>query len=289
MKLLSLAIITLASASAFAAKSNTQYYFQPGASNHVVEANYLMDVKPAKTETAGVETDAKQEMSDIYLNYTYGMSDNHAIGLETFFGNNKTTTGTTSSTASGMGDIHVYYKGFSEIWHYGADLGFNTEKIKLDATTGAIDNRSTGGMSFKANVGVMVNNAAMNYGADLSYLMPLERKVDNAAGTTLTGGNTLKLAPFLEYNWGMGFLGAELSYNMMDDTKMDTSGVETTFKGESYAGFLLYGTYDFNEMFTGILDLGMNMHPEHEETNVAGTKVKAYTETIVNIGLRMTF
>lgn len=288
MKLFTLAIVTLATASAFA-KSNNEYYFQPAAGASAVELSYQMDVKPAKNETAGVETDNKQEMSDFYLNYAYGLNENNAIGAETFFGSNKMTDGTTTHTADGMGDIHLFYKGFTGMWHYGADFGINTEKIKIDTVSTLQDNRSSGGMSLKANVGLLMNSDALNYGADLSYTMPMERSVDMTPEVKLTGGNMLKLAPFLEYNWGMGFIGGELSYNMVDDLKSKVSGVTSTFmKGESFMGLNLYGTFDFNETFTGLLDLGMNMHQEHD-TATAGTKAKAYTETIAKLGVRMSF
>jgi hypothetical protein len=290
MKLVAIALV-LASASAFAAEKSgsTEYYFQPSAGRSAVELKYKMDLLPGKLDMAGTEVDAKQEMSDIYLNYAYGLNEGNAIGAETFFGSNKWTVATTSHTANGMGDLAAFYKGFTGMWHYGATFGFSLEKSKIDATTTLPDNRASGGMSLKANVGLLMNSGSLNYGADLSYLMPFERQVDDTDSTKVTGGNTLKIAPFLEWNWGMGFLGGELSYNMVDDTKNKGNTTETTYKGEGYTGLSLYGSFDFNDMFTGLLTLGMNMHPEHDFQTTGTTKMKAYTETIAGLGVRMNF
>lgn len=289
MKLLSIAIVTLASASALAAtKSTTEYYYQPTAGVSAIQARYLMDMKPMKSDTGGVETDQKSEIGDFYLDYLYGMSEGNALGVELVFGSNKLTNGATSHTATGMGDINLFYRGFSGMWHYGANIGVNTEKVKEDAATGLQDNRSSGGMSLKLNVGVMQSKAETNYGVDLSYAMPFERQFDDAAGTKLTGGNTLRLAPFVEYNWGMGFVGAELAYNMMDDTTVKAAA-EVKVKGESYLSLILFGSYDFNESTTGLLSLGMASHPEHDFLTTGTTKMKAYTETLASIGVRYSF
>lgn len=288
MKLLSLAIITLASASAFAAnKSTTEYYFQPSAGGQAVEAKYNMDIKPGKQDSGSGDVDDKHELSDFYLNYAYGLNDGNALGAEINFGSDKITLGTTSHTATGMGDINLFYKGFTGMWHYGANLGINTDKIKMDTTTNIQDNRSSGGMSLKVNGGLLMSNGAINYGGDLSYTMPFERQVDDTAGSKITGGNTLKIAPFVEYNWGMGFLGAELAYNMVDDMTYKSSGSETKIKGEGYTTLMLNGSFDFNDMCTGLLALGMGMHPDHDVSTT--TKEKAYTETIASLGVRVNF
>jgi hypothetical protein len=288
MKLLALATITLASVSAFAAgKSNTEYYYQPSAGMSAVTATYKMDIMPGKTESGGVETDSKQEMSDIYLNYAYGLNDNNALGAELFFGSNKWTSGTTTHTANGMGDLHLFYKGFTDMWHYGADLGIATEKVKLDSTTSLRDNRSTGGMSLKLNGGVLMSSGALNYGADLSYVLAFERSVDSTPEVKISGGDVLKIAPYLEYNWGMGFVGAELSYNTVSDLTFKANGGESKTKVGSFTGLLAYGTFDFNDTFTGILGLGMNMHSDVTQAN--GDKDKAFTETIASLGVRATF
>jgi len=287
MKLLSVAVVTLAAASAFAAKSNTEYYYQPAGGQQEVQLTYGMDSKPAKLDTAG--TDLKTETSDINVAYWYGLSEGNAIGVHTFYGSLKDTA--SDHTATGMGDIFLGYKGFSDMWHYGFDLGIATSKIKIDSTSGGVDNRSSGGMSLKPNVGILVGAGALNYGADLSYDYLMERSVDNTANTKLTDGNILKLAPFIEWNYGMGFLGGELSYNMVGDTTVKSDGAaDSKTKGEGYINAKVFASYDFSDMVTGLADVGMGMHPSHDQTDAAGTDtVKAYTETAVNIGVRLNF
>jgi hypothetical protein len=293
MKLISLAtmaVATMATTAAFAAKSNTEYYFQPAAGASAVELRYNMDIRPAQIETPVTlaVTDAKSETNDFYLNYAYGLNESNALGAFLTSGSTKLTVGTSSSTGSGLGDLHLFYKGFAEMWHYGVDLGFSTEKIKNDAA-GNVSNHSSGGNSLKANIGMLMNSAAWNYGADLSYIYLLERTIDGST-TKYKDGNTVKLAPFIEYNYGMGFLGAELSYAMAGDTTSDTGGTTYKIKGDTSTGLALNGSFDFNEMATGLLTVGMNMHGAHDSTDQLGTtKVKAYTETVASLGVRLNF
>ena len=289
MKKMIIVSLLLTATSAFAAKSNTEYYFQPAAGVSAVEANYYMSVRPSKTAVGAVETDDKYEQSDVQLSYMYGVNENNAFGIGTYFGSLKNTVGATSTTASGMGDIQAMYQGFTGMWRYGAAVGINTEKIKIDATTSKTSNRSSGGLSVAANVGLLMNSDALNYGADLSYLMPMEREVDGTSGTKITGGNVMKLSPFVEWNWGMGFLGAEFSYVMVSDYEAKNNLGKSTTLGESYMRLMANGSFDFNETFTGLLSLGMAMHPEHDQQSVGATKVKAYTETIASLGVRATF
>ncbi|RYZ88184.1 MAG: hypothetical protein EOP06_11405 [Proteobacteria bacterium] len=288
MKSMILALVTIASASAMAAgKATTEYFFQPTAGAHAVQLNYLMDVRPGKISSNGAaETDNKQEISDLGLSYMYGLNENNAVGVGLLTGSVKYTRGTQSSTASGLGDVHATYMGFSGMWRYGADLGINTEKIKLDSSTSLPSNRTTGGMSLGAYVGLLMTSDALNYGGRVSYLMPFERQVDNTSGTKLTEGGSLKIAPFVEWNWGMGFLGAELAYTSVADTTSKSGNLSTTFKGENVTSLFVNSSYDFNEMFTGLLSVGMAMHPEVTDNT---DKNKAYTETIATIGVRGNF
>lgn len=298
MKLLSLStmtvamtITTLAASAAFAAKSNTEYYFQPANGQSAVELRYIMDVSPRQTQTAPAAAvdNGRTETNDVSLNYAYGLNESNTLGAALLTGSTKYTSSGVSSTGSGLGDFHLFYKGSADIWHYGVDLGINTEKIKQDATTGNQSNHTTGGLSAKAFVGVMMNSGATNYGADLSYLMPFERTVD-VTNVKIKDGNIIRLAPFAEYNYGMGFLGAELSYAVAADTNITAVNTSTTTaKGDTQTGLNLYGSFDFNEMATGLLNVGMVMHGEHDATSVAGTTVKAYTETIASLGVRLNF
>lgn len=289
MKLFSVAVVTLAAASAFAAKSNTGYYYQPAGGGQAVELKYNMNSKPGKTGAAGggAETDNKSTTGDFKVGYWYGLSEGNALGVHTSTGSEKTTVGTTDTTKSGMTDLFIGYKGFSDMWHYGVDLGYNIGgKAKSD-------NRSSGGISLTPNVGILIPSGALNYGADLSYRHNMEATFDNSGSDTkFTRGSHMKLAPFLEWNYGMGFLGGELSYNMVGDTtiKGNNGAADTKNKGEGYLNLKVFASYDFNDMVTGLADVGMGMHSEHDtDDSATTTKEKAYTETDVNIGVRLSF
>lgn len=286
-KMILAAVVSMAATTAFA-KATTEYYFQPAAGAHAVKIDYRMGSAPAKTETAGgVESDYKITTNDLYLDYGYGLNETTALGAYIFNGSAKTTVGTKDTTASGMGDLHLYYKGFADMIHWGVDLGVNMGKAKADK-------RGTGGLSIAANVGVLANSAEWNYGGDLKFVMPMERTTEAAtAGQNdekITGGNLIKLAGFAEYNYGMGFLGAELAYNMLSDRTEKATAGETKYKGEGFLSLTGNASYDFNDMATGLLSIGLENHSEHDETDGAGSaKVKAYMGTNVALGVRLNF
>lgn len=273
MRLLSIAVVTLATAAAYA-KSNTEYYFQPSANQSAVELKYDMDTKPMDGQ--------KLTQNDLYFRYLYGLSETNTVGV--YFANGSIKSDVDGSdTASGMTDLHPFWEAYSDMWHYGVDLGINTGKAKSTA-------RTSGGLSLAGHVGVLMASGAMNYGADLRYTMPFERSVDDTAGTKYTGTNTTKLAVFGEYNYGMGFVGAELAYSMIGDTTVKTNAGEAKSKGESDMSIALNGSYDFNDMWTGLLTVASISHPEHDaDDSAAPAKVKAYSETDIQIGVRATF
>ena len=273
MRLLAIAVVTLATAAAYA-KSNTEYYFQPAASQSAVELKYDMDSMP--------KDGVKLTRNDIWLRYLYGLSETNTLGIYLASGESKSDA-TDAVKASGMTDLHPFWEAYSDMWHYGVDLGISTAKYK--ATT-----RASGGMSLAAHIGMLMSSNAWNYGADLRYTMPMERSYDDAAGTKVTGGSTPRIAGFTEYNYGMGFVGAELSYAMVGDTTTKVGAAESKEKGESDMGLALNGSYDINDMWTGLLTIASITHPEHDVSDVpAAGKVKAFTETDVQLGVRATF
>jgi hypothetical protein len=291
MKAFCAAIATIAAASsAFAAK--TEYYYQPAAGKQALELSYDYKDVPAKIDNGTTESDFKVQSNDLVIDYAYGFNANNAIGANTFFGNAKTTSGSNDNTASGLGDIHAYYKGFTDIWHYGADLGLSLDKMKMVQKSGSSfqDNRSSGGMSFKANGGLLIDDGGLNYGADLSYTHFFERETDETPASKTTGGDTVKVAGFTEYNYGPGFVGGELSYNLVSSETIAQSGsADAKSKAEGFFGLKVNGSYDFNEMFTGLASIGFDMHSTHDLAEDSTTEIKAYNATEIKIGARMNF
>lgn len=292
MKMLVISLATFASALAMG-KASSEYYFQPAAGAHAVELIYNNVSSPMEQENAGVTTDLESTANDFIVRYMYGLDDSRSWGAYTFFGSreyNSEVTGVSddSNTADGVGDIHVFYKAFHDMWHYEADLGVNTEKIDVDATSGLQDNRSSGGSSLNLRAGRMWTDNSWNYGADLSYLLLLERTYDDATDTKLTGGDIIKIAGFGEYNHGAGFAGGELSYNIVNELKSKASGVTQTTDAENFIMVKLFGTWEFTDMVTGLVSLNQSMHESHDIT--PGTaEVKSFTETGINIGARLNF
>ncbi len=273
MRMLLIALTVLSTASAFA-KTATEYYFQPAGGASALELTYEKGNATIKFDPVG---ESKREIADIRLDYAYGLSDNAAVGFYTFTGENKLKSGGGTQKADGMGDLHAYYKGISDSFYYGADLGFNTEKFKSD-------NRSTGGPSLKVNGGYLANSGSVNYGGDLSYLYKMERTTDSTPAVKATGGDILRLALFGEYNYGSGFLGGEVASNSVGEAKFKQSGTTTTGKSSSNTSLKFYGTYDFSQMVQGLAFIENQMFPK---STAAGNK--AYTATLLSLGARINF
>lgn len=283
MKLLLTAALTLAASAAMAGKSTTQYLFKPGANAQALELGYVMGNDPVANDPSGTTT---TKTADLTIDYSYGLSDAMAFGVSTLTGSKKVDNGTTTSTASGLGDLVGYLKGHSDFIHWNVNLGLALSKIKANST-GEVTNRATGGMSIGGGVDALFSSSGWNYGAGLNYHMNMEKsyEVEGGGGGKFTGGNLMKIAGFGEYNYGQGFLGGELSINQAGDvTQKPDSGGETKVKGESTTGLKFFGTYDFNDMATGLFAYEMIMHPA-----VSDNATKAYNESNITIGARFNF
>lgn len=287
MKLLLATALLFTASSAFAKKA-TEYFFQPNAGQSAVELQYNLNEKPTKTETFGTTTsvDTKVKSSDVLLDYGYGLSESQTLGLKIGSGSVESTSGNRTTSTSGLTDPRFYYEQYSDIWHFGADLGVSLDKSKND-------NRSSGGLSLGAHAGLLMNADAWNYGADLRIGYPLERTgetINTKRESKITGTMLTQLAAFTEYNLGMGFVGAELSYAMLGDTTTKVDGVSSKTKGESVTGLRVNGSYDFNEMWTGLASVGMLMHAARNVNDTAASdRAKAYNETDLLVGVRGTF
>ncbi len=292
MKMLLISLTTLASAFAMG-KASTEYYFQPAADANAVEVIYNMSSAPSEIENAGVTTDLDSTANDVILRYIRGIDDKQAWGAYTFFGTKEYEEDTagvkTNNTANGMGDIHVFYKMFTDdAWHFRADLGVNTEKAEQDADA-LFDNRSSGGSSINLRGGRMWTKDAWNYGGDLSYLLLLERTIDNPGPEIKqTGGDVIKLAGFGEYNHGKGFAGAELAYNVVNEIKSKAGRASATSDPENFVSASLFGTWEFTEMITALVRYDQASHTGRD-IGPGASEIKAFTETGINLGARINF
>ncbi len=291
MRMLLISLTTLASAFAMG-KASTEYYFQPAADANAVEVIYNMTTTPSEIEDAGVTDELDSTANDFIVRYIRGIDDKSAWGAYTFFGSREYDANIggvkSSNTADGMGDIHVFYKMFTDDqWHFRADVGINTEKAKN--ALGIPDNRSTGGSSLNLRGGRMWTKEAWNYGADLSYLLLLERTTDDAAGNIKeTGGDIIKLAGFGEYNHGAGFLGAELGYNVVNEIKRKAGGATATTDPENFVSAGIYGTWEFTEMVTALVRFDQAMRAGRD-ISPGTAEQKATTDTGISIGARFNF
>lgn len=268
MKMLLASLTVLLAASAYA-KSSNEYFFQPEAGKSALEIQDAMTTATVKTDPATV--DAKVNDNDIMLDYGYGLNANTTLGVRTSTGTDEVKVSGVSTKNTGMDDIQLYYKGQSDVWHYGADLALGS-KSKAKS-------RATGGNSIGLFGGGLWSADGWNYGGKLSYDYNLEHSDDSSPAVKTTGGDTLMIAAFGEYNYGSGFAGAELSNSSISDTKVKGGG---TAKNAGNMAIKLYGSYDFNETCTGLLSLTDAM-----VAKVTG--MKAYNAMIVMAGVRLNF
>ena len=269
-----LLLTTLIASFAFA-KSTNEYFFQPADGKNKLDLFYEMANAKVDFEGGG---NSKLTISDFHVDYAYGLNANNALGVHTFSGTSKSklSTGTTT-TADGMGDLHVYYKGFMDMWHYGADLGISTAKEKSD-------NRATGGHSIALYGGGLWTNGAWNFGPKLTYTIFMERTDDSSPEVKTTGGNVLNVAGFAEYGFGEGFIGGELAFISEDKSTLKQSGASTSVKGNTATSIAAYATYSFNETVDGIFKVTDYMVAKNSDTGI-----KAYSLMMIDLGVRINF
>ena len=281
MKFLTVTALTLVTSAAFA-KSNTEYFYLPSAAQSALTVDYSTK---AHTDDDGTSS-PKTTTSDIGLDYQYGLSEGNVIGAHTFSGSSKSDAAN-STTKNGLGDIFIDYKGAMNLWHYGAELGINMGNMKDD-------NRSSGGMTLNANFGGLWSSNAWNYGFNIGLGYPFDRKAETGTPTTNlkeTGGTSAMIAAFGEYNYGMGFIVGELAEHMIQDTTISTDPATTDLKVKAfnYTSLKLEGTYDFNDMITGLLSYEADLLPSHDVTGASTTSYKSTTDSIAMLGVRFVF
>lgn len=292
-------VVTLAglflAGSAFAADNgSSSFLFQaPKENGHLINLTYVpySDMK-ADTYTSGTKTGSLDNKPAIFdLSYLYGISNSFAVGADTTFGtvtNTNTPNGGsgTDSKLTGMGDLNVWAVANSDAgWsflRYGGYLGISPGNAKGVNGAGALQdgNRYSGGMSLKPYVAAeWGGNGNTSYGVALSYLYMMDRKADDYAVTsvqsTLKGGNTLGIKPYVEIPFSGGMASVYGEYAMIGSQTVTTSNVDTNYDAYTSMTLGAQAKYDFTPTVAGRVGLAYVSQTDRpdvttQKTNVTG-------------------
>jgi len=276
--------------SAFA-KINSNVLYLPSGGTSSFSLSY--DLGQGKfTSTGTPPFNVQYSANLINFDYMWGINNEMSMGATINTGENKGeyTSGTTKfvSKATGLSDLKLKFRMNQENFIYGADLGLPLGVHTIDNND--VSNRSSGGISIIPMIGMVFNNGSFNFGGHITYNYLLDRKGESESGTTTStrttsGGNSLILTPFTEWNFGSGFIS--LQYSIMsasDSTVKASDGTNATNKSDNINEFKISGNYDFNESITGLAGYTLSMLPANSDASRPAT-----TLTTINLGIRFVF
>jgi hypothetical protein len=290
VKNLIIALATLMTVAAHA-ETGSEVLYQPKSGESALKFGYDMG-RTASFKTTGTNAaDVSLTGSVMEFDYMFGVDEAMSVGAMFNTGTeqqeNKAGTTKTTSKEQGMSDLYLKMRMTTGMWVYGADLGL---PFANHITDGDTSNRNSGGISINPTGGFVMQNDSWNFGGVVTYNLLLDRKTENKTGTTsttstLTGGNTLALTPFAEWNFGSGFASAQFTINSITDTtKTDANNSKTISKATNYNTLKIAGSYNFTPAITGLADYTMDMV---QANTTASTP--AYTASTITVGGRMVF
>lgn len=286
-------LVFVVQSSSYAEAIESEYYFQPKSNQSAFTALYSLTSAPLEQRIDSLSSDIDARSQDILLRYEYGLDEKKTIGVYSFLGfkeyESKISPGSdNTNTANGVGDIHIYLKGIEGDFRYTIDLGVNVDESKIDPTTGLQDNRTSGGSSLTLRAGRIWTYLSWNYGLDSSILILGERKLNETSTFKEQGGNIFRVAWFSEYNFGTGFAGFELAYNLIDQIKVKTNTRTLTMGSESFPRVVLFGSWILTDNWAAIVRLEQTFH-EGQNLTPTISEFKGYVETAYSLGVRSSF
>lgn len=254
-------IASLLMAATSFAQTNSQVIYLPNSGQSALEGTYIMG--PNVSET-------KQTATGLGVSYLYGVDDSMVVGGQIANGSAK-SDGTT--VAEGMSDLYLTARMKSGGLIYGADLSLPLTKAEIKDGKMTL---SSGGISISPTVVYLMNQGALNFGGQAAYKYNMEKTTNYVVEQKSTGGHVLSLMPFVEFNYGSGFLTAQFTYSSSAAEK-DADGVETS---EAYTTntIELGGTYAFTDSITGIASYAQDKDSNSDNAS-----------TTMNVGARFTF
>lgn len=267
--------------------AETLLYYTPKGGQSAIQTEYEWT---PNTILENKENESKITYSGnlLKLNYQYGLNDYVALGAELGLGEQTLSTSTTTLKDSGLKDSILKLHAKYNLFLLGMDISLpNSKAITHTYSDKAYNgNLSSGGITISPYVGMLYEVEDFNLGVVGAYDHRLERQseyADHSGSNTTTGGHQLQLSPFIEWNYGSGFIAAQLTKSSVSEiSSKNQDNFESTQQKFEYHKVALKGSYNFSNQLTMLMDITQQSIPKQEHTS-------AYSLNFVSLGLRMVF
>lgn len=247
----------------------SEFFYQPEEG----EINFKFTYGTSQTEKTTITSGASSYIIDgssqgVTIDYLYGLSSHHAIGLNVSYGSSQSNStfqnSTSSSKSVGPSDIFFMYKGLSSfnklILRWNASVSWSPENA-VTADTQHDGNRYSGSYAIFPGVSLEKQFDQMRAGLTVGYKYQGIRKTQKASNSNSTtetnGGDSSSLGSYLEWIQNQHLLGVALNYSTLNKSQSTTSSGTSyeTPSSELYTLLLSY-TYEARPHFSYILQAG---------------------------------
>ncbi len=265
-----------------------QFFFQPSENQHVVTPGLSTSiVRVSVPDATFPEFDDTSELKTFSLGaeYEYGLLETLSFGVrQAYTYSDFSGDGFSSDIESGLNDLFLYAKGFQRLgnqWTLRYGLGAN-----LSLENSKPDNQYTGRNELIPYLGfdVLLNKAHRIGGRTTYSFLVGKRKSENSLGsvTESTGGESVSVSAFYEFNWKNGLVGAAPTYQTVLGTKSGNTTSETLryFSNPIYANFYFGDSVTLIPALTSFVLL-------NDELN--GVEIRSYVGVTASVSARFKF
>lgn len=290
-------ILALTFVSITQASTPSLLFYTPEKMQSVFDINY--NYGPRLFKRYG-DDDFSYYTNILNLTYQFGITDTLSLGASIGGGEtvnktvNKITGEKVKQLETGATDFKINGKWKEDWWIAGIELGISPEVRKESVydrgtNTSHEGNLYSGGNRIKPSFGVILNSSDFNYGFETSYDYHFESTSKDYTGyTTKTNNDHIFIfSPFIEWNYGSGFLSAKISRNEQykaNYTGFDSDGRTSTYDGDGYIvkTLALSASYNLTPNFTWYFTHEQNDYP----TRAVANSMVLFTDSI---GARIAF
>lgn len=286
-----------------ASENRTEIFYQPKAGQSAFVAKLVGElsgstdlVVPATNTSIG-----KYEVGPSllgYFTYAYGLSENHALSVGSYYGSAANTFNTEDSGGSkttykseGFGDILFGYAGKFNLGlpvYLGATLGWSPQS-KEETTSDQSGSLNSGGLNITPYLGTSFSTGSHNFGLKISQYQNLQSEENLVSGgkEKQKGGSTTTIGPYWEMNYSEGILGAKLDFITVGARTTEGPSYTSTSNSYSQTGIGVFATYDLSAELTASAGY-RNIRTNNQLASATFNKV-SFSLHEVNLGLRFIF
>lgn len=233
-----------------------------------------------------------------YFTYSYGLSENHALSLGTYYGSVAVSFNTEESGGSkttykseGLGDILFGYAGKFNLGlpvYLGATLGWSPQS-KEETTADQAGSINSGGLNLAPYLGTSFSTGAHNFGLKISQYQSLQSEENLLSGgkEKHKGGSTTTISPYWEMNYSEGIFGAKLDFVTVGSRTTEGPNYTSTSNSYSQSGVGVFATYDMSADLTASAGY-RNLRTNNQLASATFNKV-SFSLHEVSLGLRFSF